>query len=131
MASSPTRYVALLRGINVGKARQIGMPRLAEVLTDRGLLAEGDDPIFEQVLAMHRYLVQTPSRVLGAALTDAVGDRRIQNQPGTIDEYPNWRVPLCGPDGSPLLLEDVYRSERAARLAAVMNGFSVHAIGRR
>jgi uncharacterized protein (DUF1697 family) len=28
--------VALLRGINVGAARQIGMPRLAEVLTARG-----------------------------------------------------------------------------------------------
>jgi uncharacterized protein (DUF1697 family) len=40
VASSPTRsstrYVALLRGINVGKARQIGMPRLAEVITGRG-----------------------------------------------------------------------------------------------
>jgi uncharacterized protein (DUF1697 family) len=36
VTSSPTRYVALLRGINVGKARQIGMPRLAEVLTARG-----------------------------------------------------------------------------------------------
>jgi uncharacterized protein (DUF1697 family) len=36
VASSPTRYVALLRGINVGKARQIGMPRLAEALTGRG-----------------------------------------------------------------------------------------------
>jgi uncharacterized protein (DUF1697 family) len=31
-----TRYVALLRGINVGKARQIPMPRLAEVLTAAG-----------------------------------------------------------------------------------------------
>jgi uncharacterized protein (DUF1697 family) len=28
--------VALLRGVNVGKARQIGMPRLTEVLTARG-----------------------------------------------------------------------------------------------
>jgi uncharacterized protein (DUF1697 family) len=36
VTSSPTRYVALLRGINVGKARQIGMPRLTEVLTARG-----------------------------------------------------------------------------------------------
>ena len=36
MTSSPTRYVALLRGINVGRARQIGMPRLTEVLTARG-----------------------------------------------------------------------------------------------
>jgi uncharacterized protein (DUF1697 family) len=31
-----TRYVALLRGINVGKARQVDMPRLREVLTERG-----------------------------------------------------------------------------------------------
>jgi uncharacterized protein (DUF1697 family) len=36
VASSPTRWVALLRGINVGKARQIGMPRLTEVLSERG-----------------------------------------------------------------------------------------------
>ena len=33
---TPTRYVALLRGINVGKARQVDMPRLKEVLTARG-----------------------------------------------------------------------------------------------
>jgi uncharacterized protein (DUF1697 family) len=33
---TPTRYVALLRGINVGKARQVDMPRLKEVLTERG-----------------------------------------------------------------------------------------------
>jgi uncharacterized protein (DUF1697 family) len=31
-----TRYVALLRGINVGKAHQLAMPRLAELLTGRG-----------------------------------------------------------------------------------------------
>jgi uncharacterized protein (DUF1697 family) len=31
-----TRYVALLRGINVGKAHQLGMPRLTELLTERG-----------------------------------------------------------------------------------------------
>jgi uncharacterized protein (DUF1697 family) len=36
VTSSPNRYVVLLRGINVGKARQIGMPRLTEVLTARG-----------------------------------------------------------------------------------------------
>jgi uncharacterized protein (DUF1697 family) len=31
-----TRYVALLRGINLGKARQVDMPRLRKVLTARG-----------------------------------------------------------------------------------------------
>ncbi len=76
------------------------------------------------VEAMHRYLVATPARVLCAALTDAVGDRRTQNQPGTSTEYPNWRIPLSGPDGKPLSLEDIYHDERAFRLAGIMNGFS-------
>jgi uncharacterized protein (DUF1697 family) len=31
-----TRYVALLRGINVGRAHQVDMTRLRELLTDRG-----------------------------------------------------------------------------------------------
>ena len=37
MATS-TRYVVLLRGINLGKARQVAMPRLREVLTEGGHL---------------------------------------------------------------------------------------------
>jgi uncharacterized protein (DUF1697 family) len=36
VTTEPIRYVALLRGINVGKARQIGMPRLAGLLTAGG-----------------------------------------------------------------------------------------------
>ena len=36
MTAAPTRYVALLRGINLGRARQVGMPRLVEVLAARG-----------------------------------------------------------------------------------------------
>jgi 4-alpha-glucanotransferase len=88
-----------------------------------GLLSEeadlGKDP--EQiVLALHQYLGRTPSRLLGLALTDAVGDRRTQNQPGTTDEYPNWRVPLSGPGGRPVLLEEVFNDPRAAALAEVM-----------
>jgi 4-alpha-glucanotransferase len=51
------------------------------------------------------------------SLTDAVGDRRTQNQPGTTDEYPNWRVPLSAPDGAPMLLEDVLVSARARDVA--------------
>ena len=85
------------------------------------------DPASTQdvVEALHRYLVATPSRILCAALADAVGDRRTQNQPGTSTEYPNWRVPLSGPDGRPLALEDLYRNERSFRLATIMNDFAV------
>lgn len=82
-----------------------------------GLLADGETDSEQVILALYRYLGRTPSRLLGVALTDAVGDRRTQNQPGTTDEYPNWRVPLTGPDGQPVLLEDVFTDRRAAALA--------------
>lgn len=72
------------------------------------------------IAALYAYLGRTPSRLLALALTDAVGERRTQNQPGTTDEYPNWRVPLGGPDGRPLLLEDVFTDRRAAALAEVL-----------
>ncbi len=72
------------------------------------------------ILGLYRYLGRTPSRLLALALTDAVGDKRTQNQPGTTDEYPNWRVPLTGPDGTPLLLEDVLADPRAAELAEAL-----------
>ncbi len=98
---------------------------LAE-LRRAGLLAEGpheqdsaEDRVEATVEALHAYLTRTPSRLRCVALTDAVGDRRAQNQPGTVDEYPNWRVPLCGPDGRPILLDDVFVSERAARLCGL------------
>lgn len=84
-----------------------------------GLL--GDDPTVEQIVsALYAYLGRTPSRLLGLALPDAVGDLRAQNQPGTTNEYPNWRVKLSGPDGRELLVEDVFTDPRAAALANVM-----------
>ena len=72
------------------------------------------------ILALHRYLGRTPSKLLALSLADAVGDLRTQNQPGTTDEYPNWRVPLRGPDGRKLQLEDVFTDSRAAALAEAM-----------
>ena len=85
------------------------------------MLAEGAD-VQETVEALHRYLTLTPARLLNVALTDAVGDRRAQNQPGTTNEYPNWRVPLTDADGRPVLLEDVFESARARSLFAVLEG---------
>jgi 4-alpha-glucanotransferase len=83
------------------------------------------------VLALHRYLGRTPSKLLSLSLADAVGDLKTQNQPGTTDEYPNWRVPLSGPDGRPLLLEDVFDDARAGRLAEVMHEAVVDSLAHR
>ncbi|MDP9416940.1 MAG: 4-alpha-glucanotransferase, partial [Actinomycetota bacterium] len=81
-----------------------------------GLLPEGAGER-ETVESLHRFLTQTPSRLLGAALSDAVGDRRAVNQPGTSDEYPNWRVPMTDAQGRPVLLDEILADDRVRSLA--------------
>lgn len=76
----------------------------------------------DQVEALHRFLTRTPAKLLGVALADAVGDRRAINQPGTSDEYPNWRLPLADGVGQPVLLDEVITSIRAASLARAITG---------
>ncbi|WP_432546332.1 4-alpha-glucanotransferase [Kineococcus sp. SYSU DK004] len=90
--------------------------RVLGLVRGRGLLREGAG---EQatVEALHRYLALAPSLMLGVSLVDAVGDRRTQNQPGTSTEYPNWRMPLTGPDGEVVLLDDLPTHPRALSLA--------------
>lgn len=67
------------------------------------------------VIALHRALAASPARLLGIALPDVIGDRRAQNQPGTDQEYPNWRVPMTDANGSPVLLEDLFAQTSTVR----------------
>ena len=68
------------------------------------LLADGGTRF---TAALYGYLAKTPALLIGISLAEAAGESRSQNMPGTTDEYPNWRVPLCGADGTPVLLEDL------------------------
>ena len=61
----------------------------------------------EFTVALYGYLTRTPAVLIGVSLADAAGERRPQNMPGTVDEYPNWRIPLTGADGQPVLLDDL------------------------
>jgi 4-alpha-glucanotransferase len=90
-------------------------------LRDREALPP-DAGVEKTVEALHHFLAWTPSRLLNLSLADAVGERQLQNQPGTIDEYPNWRVPLTGPDGEPVMLEDIFTNQRTAELAKIISG---------
>lgn len=88
---------------------------------DVGSLDSDVDPDVDSVvLALHRYLGRTPSRLLSLSLADAVGEVRAQNQPGTTDEYPNWRVPLGDPQGRQVFLEEVFTDPRSAALCEAM-----------
>lgn len=58
-------------------------------------------------IALYRALADSPARLLGVALPDVFGDQRAQNQPGTDQEYPNWRVAMTDGNGAPVVLEDL------------------------
>ncbi len=78
-----------------------------DVAVAREWLSDVDAPVEERVIALHRIVAASPARLVGVALTDLVGDIRAQNQPGTDQEYPNWRVPLTDGDGQAIALEDL------------------------
>jgi len=98
------------------------------LMRTRGLLDETSFArpvtVQQQVEGLHRVLAQTPCRMLAIAVPDLVGDVRAQNQPGTDQEYPNWRIPTCTEDGTPLLIEDLstnpHLEERVERLVSAI-----------
>ncbi len=110
---------------------QLGMPveqERARVRAEReGLLAMlGGEGLLEAaggdvVLAMHAALAASPCRVVLAAFGDAVGDLRQPNLPGTVDEYPNWRLPVADAIGHPLMLEELLAAPGVARLATLLD----------
>jgi 4-alpha-glucanotransferase len=84
----------------------------------QGLLPAGRRPTADEfTVALYGYLAKTPAALIGVNLAEAAGETRSQNMPGTSDEYPNWKLPLCGPDGEPVLLEDLATSDRVRAVA--------------
>jgi 4-alpha-glucanotransferase len=93
---------------------------LLRLLIDAGALDRDDAGDDEIVLAMHRFVASTPSRYVLAAPGDAVGDLRQPNLPGTVDEYPNWRLPVADEAGRVVLLDDLLADARVGRLVDVL-----------
>ncbi|WP_328354488.1 4-alpha-glucanotransferase [Mycobacterium sp. NBC_00419] len=88
------------------------------LLCSEGLLASAESDDAAIVVAMHRFLASTPSRVKFVSPYDVIGEARQPNLPGTIDEYPNWRLPL------PQTFEQLRADRRVAEITAV---FRAHA----
>jgi 4-alpha-glucanotransferase len=64
------------------------------------------------IVAMHRLLAAAPSRLKLISPYDVLAETRQPNLPGTIDEYPNWRLPL------PMTLEQLKTDPRVAQITA-------------
>jgi 4-alpha-glucanotransferase len=56
---------------------------------------DGTDPGEDElVVAMHALLGRAASRLVLISPYDVIGETRQPNLPGTVDQYPNWRLPL-------------------------------------
>ena len=99
------------------------MAQWLAMLASEGLLPRRARPSPEEfTVALYAYLTRTPAVLIGVSLAEAAGERRPQNMPGTVDEYPNWRIPLAGADGKPVLLEDLSAHVGIRAVATVVSG---------
>lgn len=57
-----------------------------------------------------------------APLTNTAGKKYAQGQPETMNEYPNWQMPLAGSGGKSLKLEGPFTADLLRRVADVMSG---------
>jgi 4-alpha-glucanotransferase len=81
---------------------------LVDLLRSEGLVEGADPDDAALVVAMHAMLARSRSRLVLISPYDVIGETRQPNLPGTVDEYPNWRIPL------PMSLPQLRRDPRVA-----------------
>jgi 4-alpha-glucanotransferase len=77
--------------------------------------ADEDTPVDQVVAATYDALSEAPSMLLTAGLDDALGVEERPNMPGTIDEWPNWRIAL------PRTLEEIETDPRPRAVARALH----------
>ena len=80
-----------------------------------GLLEAGERSVEAIVAALYGFLTRTPCMLVAATLEDAVEAPDRPNVPGTIDQRPNWSLPL------PVPLDDLVADPRVRRLAGILS----------
>lgn len=105
----------------VRQAARVERDQMLGVVAQRGLV--GPDASERQLVeALHRLVMASPAVLVGVSLADAVGERRAQNQPGTDQEYPNWRVPLADSAQRLVMVDDLFDNPRLRSLVAALRG---------
>jgi 4-alpha-glucanotransferase len=87
---------------------------LVALMRAEGLVTDADPSVEHLVVAMHALLARSRSRLVLISPYDLVGEVRQPNLPGTVDQYPNWRLPL------PVTLEELRTDPRIAEVVRVL-----------
>ncbi len=86
MAAVTTHDLPTVAGAYGGAPGNLDLPGLAPIVGDR-------DP----AVALYAHVASSPALLACAALDDVLGATAQPNVPGTVDEFPNWRIPLPAP----------------------------------
>jgi len=94
---------------------------LLSALNSQGILPEGYPSEAKRIprmtpelcLAIYRYLVKTPCKLVLVSLDDMIGTLDQQNMPATVDSYPNWIQKM------PLPLEEILSDRRFSDLSEI------------
>ena len=87
--------LGLLDDPDAEKARaELDRLELVELLREEGLVSGADPGEDQLIVAMHALLARSRSRLVLVSPYDVIGEGRQPNLPGTVDQYPNWRLPL-------------------------------------
>jgi 4-alpha-glucanotransferase len=119
LAAMTTHDLPTTAGVATG-ADAAAIHRLGRVFDDSRIqrrlraLAPEAVTVPETVLAAYASLANAPTQLVLAQLDDAVCNLARPNLPGTVDEWPNWCLPL------PFGLEEVTSHPVALGLAAVL-----------
>jgi 4-alpha-glucanotransferase len=131
LASVSTHDLPTVAGVWTGadeeEQRSIGLPTEGDEpqrarLREHAGVADGASAQ-EVIVAVHHALGAAPSVIALASLDDALGVERRPNLPGTVDERPNWRLPLPQPlevvehDALVASVAEALRAGRAERAA--------------
>ena len=76
-------------------------------------LPESTPPV-DVAVAVYAQLASGRPRMVLASMEDALGVHERPNVPGTVDEFPNWRLAL------PQTLEEIEEADGVLRIAAHM-----------
>ncbi|WP_306835004.1 4-alpha-glucanotransferase [Catenuloplanes nepalensis] len=89
--------------------------QLIALLRADGYLTAADPSVDEIIAAMHEALAATPCRLVVASPYDVLAELRQPNLPGTVAQYPNWRIPL------PVTLEEFRADPRVEKIMKTLN----------
>ncbi len=113
--TDPSSDEGMVRRMLAFAGRQVGDSEgsVAQVEVDQVDVDQVD--VDSVLVAAHQRLARAGSAIVLAALEDVVGSPDRVNLPGTVDEYPNWRVPL------PVQADRLDGCPSATRIAAAMD----------